>query len=443
MAKHALVSAIFSKITSIKNAEKYKDNSKKIMDDMKKTQEQCERDVRSTSNKLTNLMANTSRADYEGGDSTKMTQISSANNCYSVAISKHLLATYAYEEADNNYKKAEEQYTLVSPAAAAAATTAATAAAAAAAVEKKCKDSTYETIVKTITNCILECIKDEDKLLYNYIFSFVKDKLLIDDVIDAVKKYEKYDYNSINCITDAYQVVNSDKNDQELFHLLEEGDIVIKKYITKICKNLSITNTKQIFDNIVAAIRKSSNTIANQIQIEGTSIIQMSEENNIEDIILKDFKNKLLPSVFSRYRELFGMIDMDQKTKLLINKLQSVKPGQKISDNLISWFPSYLHKRVSDPLSKSEQELLNPHVRINFSDCIGKLVVYKERYDEYKWAIYIKMHNLHHLIFVNNDTIQVNGTDIIYFPNSETLLQTGTNSYKLSKDNEIEHYNFN
>ena len=119
-----------------------------------------------------------------------------------------------------------------------------------------------------------------------------------------------------------------------------------------------------------------------------------------------------------------------------------------ISDYLIECFPEYLHNRVGTLLMKSERELLNPNIMPDFDNLKGRLIVYQERYEEYKWAILVgNSDGKKKDIYINDRgtyrKITVFNHSLVYYPLGEDILQTGERSYRLTKESLIETYNLN
>lgn len=133
----------------------------------------------------------------------------------------------------------------------------------------------------------------------------------------------------------------------------------------------------------------------------------------------------------------------------LIDRMNAL-PTAHIAESLIEFFPDFLHNKVGTLLMKTERDMLNPNIMPNFNNIRGKLIVYQERYDEYKWAIYlgpvIGNPRQQRIYFRDNVGNYVDRTvfnhSLVHFPEVENVEQIGNRPYKITKDALIETYIF-
>ena len=72
-------------------------------------------------------------------------------------------------------------------------------------------------------------------------------------------------------------------------------------------------------------------------------------------------------------------------------------------------------------------------------------MVYQERYNEYKWVLYLKnISDKKKLIYTKNDTnmiqIEVFNYSLIFYPDANNLSQTSDKNYRLNNESLIETY---
>ena len=149
----------------------------------------------------------------------------------------------------------------------------------------------------------------------------------------------------------------------------------------------------------------------------------------------------------NEYHTQYAMEPPDQEILDVITKLSRINPIQTtIADHLRSCFPEYLHNKIGTSLTKPDIDTLNPAIQQNFTK--GKLIVYKERYNEYKWAIYIGdgatpgKKKIYTKIGPNYQESDVFIGSLVHFPDGENITQIGDRPYKLTKDALIETYIF-
>jgi hypothetical protein len=120
---------------------------------------------------------------------------------------------------------------------------------------------------------------------------------------------------------------------------------------------------------------------------------------------------------------------------------------RKIRDYLKHFFPEFLHNRVGTLLTKDEKESLSQFPDNNFYE--GELIVYQERYGEFKWAIFEDDENTN-IGNLNKKRIRINhsqnpisvfASSLYKFPDKEIIQQDTKNGIKLDPEFTLETYN--
>jgi len=109
----------------------------------------------------------------------------------------------------------------------------------------------------------------------------------------------------------------------------------------------------------------------------------------------------------------------------LINNIEANTYNNKIKNIFIDQFKEYLNNRIGTILMVSEKEIVNAYYKPNLNP--GKLLVYRERFDLYKWVIYKedKKNNKHIIITKDNNNkyseIEIHQNKLIGFPPNEKI----------------------
>jgi hypothetical protein len=109
----------------------------------------------------------------------------------------------------------------------------------------------------------------------------------------------------------------------------------------------------------------------------------------------------------------------------LINNIESKTYNNIIKNIFIDQFKEYLNNRVGTSLMVSEKEIVNAYYKPNLNP--GKLLVFRERFDLYKWVIYKedKKNNKHIIITKDNNNkyseIEIHQNKLIGFPPNEKI----------------------
>ena len=166
---------------------------------------------------------------------------------------------------------------------------------------------------------------------------------------------------------------------------------------------------------------------------------------NYKREILGDMKKIINNGNFTRLASVatFKIIPPTGDTLNIINCISS-SLNTSIKDILIECFPQYLHNRIGTYLTKSEVENINISTLPHF--ITGSLMVYQERYNEYKWVIYLKdsVDGMKKTIYTKDKTgwikILVFNYSLVYYPDANNLAQLSDRTYRLNKEGVIETY---
>ena len=110
------------------------------------------------------------------------------------------------------------------------------------------------------------------------------------------------------------------------------------------------------------------------------------------------------------------------------------------------FFPEFLHNRVGTLLTKDEKEVLPQFPDNKFFE--GELVVYQERYGEFKWAIFEDDVNIGPNLNKKrirtshtSNPIDVFSSSLYKFPDKEIIKQDVKNGILLDPEFTLETYN--
>ena len=111
------------------------------------------------------------------------------------------------------------------------------------------------------------------------------------------------------------------------------------------------------------------------------------QSNYIKDLLRKDIANLLDPNyLVNRLKHMKGIQPSDNFIKTLGNIHTSYVNGSTLEEILLYNFSDYLHSRIGTNLSNSEMNNVSLIPVRNLER--GKMVIYQERFGEYKWAMY-------------------------------------------------------
>lgn len=108
----------------------------------------------------------------------------------------------------------------------------------------------------------------------------------------------------------------------------------------------------------------------------------------------------------------------------------------EIYKKFVKCFPNYLHNRVGTLLSKNEKDLVSSLCRPNFNNIKGRLLIYQERNDLYKWVLYDEPNPIipqKHNIYIQNNInpISVFASTLYGYPSDELLLPDQINNNQI------------
>ena len=179
-------------------------------------------------------------------------------------------------------------------------------------------------------------------------------------------------------------------------------------------------------------------------------ITEMFNEGNRDlskDVYIQ-FQNIFTRNTFTEGQRK-GASQITAKILDLIQKINNDETTKNISELLIKFFPEFTNNKVGTLLMESEQKKINLLVPPKFKE--GKLCVVRERFNEYKWALYLKPDNdqqqIKKIILTKNEEGQyieksVFNHSIINYPESELVEPLSYKNLKLDNSNLIEEYKF-
>ena len=171
-------------------------------------------------------------------------------------------------------------------------------------------------------------------------------------------------------------------------------------------------------------------------------------ETQIEENVIRQFKNVINPDNFRHKLSVDGGGRPDEDVITLIKKIYDKTDNSTDIASLIpEFFPEFVHNRVGTLLLKSEKENINNMSKPNFNK--GNLIVYKKRYEEYEWAIYLgdskTAQNKKQIITRVGDKYQIievfSGGTLFGYPENEKIIPEPKNNMRYDENKIYETYN--
>jgi hypothetical protein len=182
-----------------------------------------------------------------------------------------------------------------------------------------------------------------------------------------------------------------------------------------------------------------------QYKIKG----KLFDSNNYKSQIMDQFKSIINPDNFSHMLTLKGASKPDDNIITILKNIRETINNENIQDiNKIIplFFGEFIHNRVGSLLLKSEKDNINMLSRPNFRK--GNLMIWQERYQEFKWVIYVEpiQNSLKHKIITRindkNEITEVFANTLFSYPENETVLPDSTKKFKYDENHIYETYIF-
>lgn len=103
--------------------------------------------------------------------------------------------------------------------------------------------------------------------------------------------------------------------------------------------------------------------------------------------LTRKFSEFINPLTFANIIKTKCGINLDDNVIKLLKVIHN-DINQEIYKKFIKSFPEYLHNRIGTLLLKSEKELVSSLCRPNYNNAKGKLLIWEERNNFYKWVLY-------------------------------------------------------
>lgn len=168
-------------------------------------------------------------------------------------------------------------------------------------------------------------------------------------------------------------------------------------------------------------------------------------EEALKVLLKEDILRILDPSKLTQDIRLMGGILPDEKFLVELRGLYNdYKDGEKLINLLPKYFAEFLHTKVGSNLTKSEMSNVSLIPVRNLKK--GKLVIYQERYGEYKWAVYvdednstqIKKHKI--IIDKKGNERSVFLSSLRSYPENLSLTHNYVKGYKYNEDDLLDTY---
>ncbi len=190
-------------------------------------------------------------------------------------------------------------------------------------------------------------------------------------------------------------------------------------------------------------------TVSDSYKIESTTIFNKNgngiDTNSINTLILNSCQKFFVDLAMNNFKQ-YGFADLDIEVQNMVSNIEAQFNivNIRIKNIILKCFPEYIHNRVGTPLTKPERDSLSLVTMPKLVE--GSLIVYQERYDEYKWAIYNgDKGNKKKIILKDNngkiDKREVFSYSLKEYPDANNLYQTSEKTFRLNKDSLIETYN--
>lgn len=211
-----------------------------------------------------------------------------------------------------------------------------------------------------------------------------------------------------------------------------------------------------VFDTTEETLNNINLSSGRRFKINSTTLYGNKNHNGTISVNNRHylaFKDIIDPDSFNNDLKKKGGQSVDREIIKLLKDMHEDNTtggtGFKIREYLKKYFPEFLHNRVGTLLTREEKENLPDFPDNKFSE--GELVVYQERYGEYKWAIFIddvQQNNSNNLykkkIIVNHSSnpIEVFGSELYKYPSKEIVRQdVGKDGIRLDPEFTLETYN--
>ncbi len=103
--------------------------------------------------------------------------------------------------------------------------------------------------------------------------------------------------------------------------------------------------------------------------------------------LTRKFSEFINPLTFANIIKTKCGINLDDNVIKLLKVIHN-DINKEIYKKFIKSFPEYLHNRIGTVLLKSEKELVSSLCRPNYNNAKGKLLIWEERNDFYRWVLY-------------------------------------------------------
>ena len=210
-------------------------------------------------------------------------------------------------------------------------------------------------------------------------------------------------------------------------HIFNTPKLIYQDFIIEEITDICTVSITEILDNITITSKPQHIKSIKPLDTDYISILT--------DILSENTFRVELP--------LLGTHKIDEGIINFIKDLQQkIKTDdiKNISDIFIKLFKDYLHNRIGTSLLVSEKELTNSSYKPELKK--GQLLIYRHRFDSYKWVIYKDIeNNKKHTIITKTEnkfeekTININS--LMGYSSSENISLTN-----ITEENIIEKYYF-
>jgi hypothetical protein len=178
---------------------------------------------------------------------------------------------------------------------------------------------------------------------------------------------------------------------------------------------------------------------------EFTKLDKSLDEKTLKDTMRKEIANMINPeNLIIRLKQMKAILPPQEVTDLLKKLHDEYINGKELKDLLPVYFSKYLHTRIGTLLSRNE--MMNVSMVPVRNLVKGKMVIYQERYGEYKWAMYIRedVANGKHIIIDSHEGTEkpVFLASLRSYPENLKLEQQFTSGHKFMEEDLLDVYEF-
>lgn len=171
------------------------------------------------------------------------------------------------------------------------------------------------------------------------------------------------------------------------------------------------------------------------------------DDIHISSNILYDLDNFITNDAECLERLKIGLIDVlscIRQIPLINDILSDLTASSSFTELIYKHFSEYLHNRCGTLILKTEKDFVSEISVLNITrQDVGKLFVYEEAYNVFKWVILKSVngpHNIYNSYFIGNRTIDIHNGQIYEYTINDISPTIVVNDYAYNQNNVLEKY---